>query len=114
MKRIKFIYKLALSYFPTKLPVGLTEMQAFCNDIIELSGKYADDDSMKYVITTSILHLDPNIDRASKQFFMRKLRKAAANQVASAVFTEIRDRVSPKPAEATAKPTLAASNGQKA
>lgn len=113
-QKIIKLFKLALSYLPTKLPVGLTEMQQFCNEIIELSGKYADEDSMKYVITTSILHLDPSVDRISKQFFMRKLRKAAANQVASAVFTDIRDRN--KPVEATTKPQVldVAPNEQKA
>lgn len=77
---------------PTKLPVGLKEFNQFCDDIIELSGEYADRDSMVYAIASNIIHIKHDCDEVPKEYFVRTLRKAAANQVASAIFTEIKER----------------------
>lgn len=116
MKQIKYIYKLIMSYFPAKLPVGLTAMHKFCDDVIELSGKFADIDSMKFAIATTIIHLDQGSAYVSKQFFVRRMRKAAANQVASAIFQEVKKRQDEEKAkaEATAKTQVLdiASNGK--
>lgn len=82
--------KTALSYLPSKLPVGMTEFEAFTGDIIALSGKYADEDSLKFAISTMILHADAHHAYIPKQYFVRRLRKVAANQVASAAMTDIK------------------------
>lgn len=77
---------------PTLLPVGLTEFHKFCDDIIELSGKYADRDSMMYAIASNIIHMKHDLDSVPKDYLVKTLRKAAANQVASQVFNDIRTR----------------------
>lgn len=101
----KRLAKVLTSYLPTKLPTGMTEFDNFANDIIELAGNYADEDSMKFVIATNIQHMKQTQDRVSKQFFVRVLRKAAANQIASQVFINIKAKQleAQKQAEATAK-----------
>mgnify|MGYP000420889502 CR=1 FL=1 len=76
------------SYVPEPLPVGMPQLERFCSDIIELAGNYADADSMKWAIASQIIHSSRS--RLSKNHFVQTLRKAAANQVASAMFQEIK------------------------
>lgn len=87
---MKLILKKLLSHLPTKLPVGMTEFELFADDIIELSGPYADRDSMKYAIASNVIHMKHTVDAVPKAYFVRVLRKAAANQVASAIFQDIK------------------------
>ncbi|MES2215069.1 MAG: hypothetical protein V4485_03505, partial [Pseudomonadota bacterium] len=86
MKTLKII----LSYLPSKLPVGVTEFNSFADSIIELTGPMADNDSMKWAIANNIIHLPSTVSHKSKQYFVRVLRKAAANQIASFVFQDIK------------------------
>ncbi len=103
MKLNKIVNKL-LSYFPTSLPVGLTEFNKWADSIIELSGKFADEDSMKWAISSQIMHLGPQRSSVPKNYFVQSLRKAAANQVAGQVFQDIKTKQDNmrKQAEATA------------
>lgn len=101
------IINLILSYFPSKLPVGATEFHEYADAVIELAGPFADADSMKWAIANNIIHLPSVTASKPKQYFVRALRKAAANQVASFVFQEIKakqqDRAAKEAAEAAAK-----------
>jgi len=81
------------------LPVGMAEFNAFAERIITAAGQFADYDSMKWALANMILHADNNKAAFSDQYFIDRLRKAAANQVASAVFQEIKT----KQAEAAAQ-----------
>lgn len=94
-------FKYLRSLLPTKLPVGTTEFESFCDDIIELSGPYADRDSMMFAIGTMILHLGPTKSAVPKAHFVRALRKTAANQVAGHFFQMIKEKQ--KAAEELAK-----------
>lgn len=78
------------SYFSTKLPVGLTSFNAWADDIILLSGEFADKDSMRFAIASILIHADAKHGSLPMQFFVKRLRKSAANQVASQVFQEIK------------------------
>lgn len=105
-------FKRITAYLPTPLPVGVTEMDAWMDDIIALAGPYADADSMKWAIATMVLHMGSNKDGSSrayvpKMYFVNGLRKSAANQVASAVFQSIKAKQ--QAAEATASNTDATS-----
>ncbi len=107
---MKMLIKRLLSLIPSALPVGLQEFYIFSDDIIELSGPYADEDSMRFAIATMILHLGPQKSRISKNHFVRSLRKTAANQVAGQIFQDIKvkQQEAQKQAEATAKQLEAA------
>ena len=72
------------------LPVGLTEFNAFAARIIAQAGAFADEDSMKFALATSIIHADASKGSLPDSFFINRLRKAAANQVASQVFQDIK------------------------
>ena len=114
-----------LSYFPTRLPVGLTEFNAWSSSIIDLAGNFADEDSMRWAIANMVMHLPSTKSRVSKNYFVQCLTKTAANQVAGQVFINIKEKqealrkaaeeaakaaAPTTPAEATATPQ-AASNG---
>lgn len=81
---------LLLSYFPRNLPVGLTEFDAFTARVILQAGKFADYDSMKWALASQVIHLGPQASAKPDQYFIRSLRKAAANQVASQVFQDVK------------------------
>lgn len=87
---MKLLVKRLLSYFPNKLPVGTAQFESFANDIIELSGKYADELSMKFAIASMLIHAPHDKGSLSKHYFVVRLRKSAANQVASQVFQDIK------------------------
>lgn len=88
MKYIKFL----LSFLPSKLPVGMTEFNSFANDVIELAGEFADRDSMRFAIASMVIHLDSKRGSVPKRQLVNMLRKSAANQVASQVFQELKQK----------------------
>lgn len=96
---IKLITQLA-AFFPTKLPVGTTEFDSWADSIIGLSGPYADKDSMRFAIASILIHADARHGALPKKYFIDRLRKSAANQIASQVFQDIKL----KQAEASAAP----------
>ena len=111
--------RLLLDKIPRKLPVGVAEFEAFASRIISKAGPYADEDSMKFAIATSIIHADAHKGYLPDEFFLLRLRKAAANQVASQVFQDIKKKqqeaalaAQQQQAEVTA-PEAESSNGEK-
>jgi hypothetical protein len=111
MTRIKLTLNRLLSLIPTKLPVGLTEFNAWADSIIELGGQYADQDSLRFAIASMVIHLPAGTGSISKNHFVKGLRKSAANQVASQVFQDIKAKqqavLDQQKAEATAIPQVA-------
>ncbi len=101
-KQLKLIFKHLLSYIPEKLPVGITAFNQFADDIIELAGNYADKQSMLYAISSMLIHAPHDKGSLSKHYFVVRLRKSAANQVASQVFQQIKT-AQEKPAGDTAQ-----------
>ncbi len=87
---MKKLLNRCLSYLPTKLPVGTTEFNVWADSIIELSGQFADRDSMLFAIASIVIHADSSRGNLSKQYVVRRLIKSAANQVASQVFQDIK------------------------
>lgn len=89
---MKRLFKRLLSYFPAPLPVGLTSFNEWADSIIELSGKFADEDSLKWAISNMVMHLPSTTDRVPKNYFVKCLRKTAANQVCGQVFMDIKEK----------------------
>lgn len=81
------------------LPVGMQEFEEFSQRIIAQAGPYADEDSMKFALATSIIHADASKGSIPDKFFIDRLRKAAANQVASQVFQDIKNKQAAKAAQ---------------
>jgi len=91
LNTLKKALSYVLAHIPESLPVGGTHYRAWVNEIVDLAGPIADRDSLVFVISTTILGLPTTKDRKSKMFFVRVLRKAAANQVASFFINEIKE-----------------------
>ena len=95
MRRIKLVFKYLLSYLPETLPVGLTEFEAWADEVHRLSGLPTSQESTHQALANMILHVGPRkgdqrpTDQLSKQWFVHALRKGAANQIASYVFYTI-------------------------
>jgi thiamine pyrophosphate-dependent acetolactate synthase large subunit-like protein len=78
------------SFFKRDLPVGATEFHKWANNIIDLGGKFADEDSLKFALASAVVHAKHDSSALPDQYFIRLLRKAAANQVASQIFQDIK------------------------
>lgn len=106
------------AYFPSKLPIGVAAFEAWADSIIELSGEFADKDSMYFVLAAKILELGHQQPSMSKRYFVKILYKTASNQVASHVLKVIKDKQqaevlaeqTKKQAEATASAAEVASD----
>lgn len=70
----------------------MTAFESFVDEIIELSGPYADRDSMMFAVASIIMHLPPQRSSVPKNYFVRSLRKVAANQVAGQAFQDVKTR----------------------
>lgn len=84
------------------LPVGVTEFHEWAKRITDLVGPLADIDSMNYVLASAILSAPPDASELPDNYFTSRLKKAAANQVASYIFQDIKAKQAAKSAEATA------------
>jgi len=82
--------KRLLSYLPTQLPTGVTAFDKWVDEIIELTGQLADRDSMKFVICSFVIHLDPDQHRVPKNFFVKRIRVGAAKQIGAYCFGDIK------------------------
>lgn len=100
LQKLLYLIKYIKSYLPSKLPVSIDAYHKWAEEIIFLCGKYADERSMKFAIATMVMHAESHASSISQQWFVKRLRKSAANQVASQVFIDIKTQ---QQAEATAQ-----------
>ena len=100
---------------PSALPcTGTTAFEAWASSIentYNLPTK--DKDSIRFVLTTAIMHLGPTVAFKPKYHFVLLIRASAAKQVAGAVFQEIKNNQKAKQAEAEATAAKVASDGPK-
>lgn len=100
-------------YFPSPLPIGVTEHNQWADSIIRIYD-LPNNDSFRFTIATMILEIKKDRDKVPKNYLKKCILKAAANQVASAIMYELREKHKREVAEATAKSleatTSAASN----
>lgn len=90
LQKIKRLIKQVLGRFETKLPVGVTEFEAWCDDIKVTYDLPTDrDDDIRTTFAAVIMRFDEIISKKPKYYFVRALRSGAAKQIANHVFTEI-------------------------
>lgn len=89
---MRLLLKRFLAYFPTQLPVGMFQFNTWADSIIELSGPIADKDSMLFALSSILIHADAKHGYLPKKYFVDRLIKSAANQVASQVFQDIKTK----------------------
>lgn len=91
-----------------QLPVGMTEFNEFADRIISKAGEFADRDSLYYALAMELIHADPKT-AFTDEFFVLRLRKVAANQVASQVINNIKAKQEAARAEAAKSVAVTAS-----
>lgn len=84
------LLKRILSYYPTAMPITMTQFNTWLDSILELAGPIADKDSLEWVISNEIMRLAPGRDRVPKHLFVKLLRKYAANQFAANKVLELK------------------------
>jgi hypothetical protein len=87
---LTLLFKRLLSRFPSRLPVGKSQYDKFESDVLDLSGRFADETSMRFALASMMIHAPSDKGSLSKNYFVVRLRKSAANQVASQVFQDIK------------------------
>lgn len=76
-----------------KLPNGTAEFDQLVADLkSEYELPTQDDDSIKFVLATTIMHLGPLDSHKTLEFFYKTLVAGAAKQVAHSVFREVKER----------------------
>lgn len=89
MRQLKILWLRLLSYLPSKLPQGVTELEVWSKSIIT-AYNMPDNDSVKFALCTAIMHLDSTAAYKPKSYFGKLLIKGAASQVAASVFQELK------------------------
>ncbi len=79
------------SFFPRKLPTGMTSFNAWVSDIIVLSG-LPDNDTVRNAAAGFIFQLPPTMARFPVRKIANMLIKAAANQVAQQVLLDAKEK----------------------
>ena len=82
MRRLKKLWLVVTSFWPLKLPQGMSAFNSLVEDVAELSG-LPQNDKLKKVISLLILQLPPTTARVPKRLIVKQIQKAAANQVAA-------------------------------
>jgi hypothetical protein len=90
MNKLKRSMKLLSNHFATKLPVGMKEMDEFCQDIIQ-TYNIPDFPSYKAAIAHMIMQWPQTKHKAPKRYFYICLKKSMANQVAYELNQQIKE-----------------------
>lgn len=116
IQKIKRAYERIRAYFPSRLPQGMEEADAWSERIIRMSG-LPQNDSIKFALCVKVLHLGEADSSKPDEFFIRSLHKAAANQVVSQIINDLKTKQKAAeeavkiPAEATAAQAVHESQG---
>lgn len=91
--KTKKLYQKVRGFFPESLPTGMEEFNKY---IDSLMGTYwmptvAKDDII-FVVTGTIIRLEPTVISKPKWYFAKVIRAAASKQIAGANFQEVKLR----------------------
>lgn len=84
------------------LPIGRKEFEDWSDRIIGASMVEAEKESLKFSLAAMIMQLAPTEAFREDAYFILSLRKAAVNQTAHAIMTELKEAQMKKQAEDTA------------
>lgn len=91
--KLKKVLNFIRGLFPSRLPQGLTEFNAWAQSIMDT---YAlptlEVDSIRYILATVVMQLGAQTAYKSKMYFVLTLKAAAAKQVAGSVFYDIKTK----------------------
>lgn len=104
--KVKKVLRFIRAFFPSAVPIGMTDFDSWAYDIIDLYN-LPNNDSVRFALATMIMHSGPTAAYKSKFYFNLMIKASMAKQIASAKFQEIKTKqqeeiAKQKAAEATA------------
>lgn len=90
--KIKRLARQLAGLFPSAVPVGINEFEAWSQSIIDTYPIPADNDSIKFALATMVLHSGPTSAYVPKFKYFLMLRAGMAKQIAGAVFQDIKTK----------------------
>lgn len=104
VKRIlRLVWLRAICLLPTRVPNSYKDNEQFLDDIVLLAGPIAEPRSMKWLVSSEMMHQPSGKHRIPMFTFVKILRKFAANQFAANKLQELKEEQQKEVAEATAK-----------
>ena len=94
-KKFKRAVSKVTGFFPTRLPVGITEFNVWAESIIDTYGLDIgtnDHDSIVFGLAGAVMHLGATESHKPKRFFAKLLHKGAASQVAYFVMKQLKEK----------------------
>lgn len=91
INKLKLTFKKLLAWVPTPLPVGLTAFNVWVDDVIKTYG-LPYNDSVRGALAVMVIHSGETTFYRSKRYFGMKLLKGATNEVAHALFMEVKNK----------------------
>lgn len=89
---------------PSPLPIGMTEASKWADSILYAYDFPASDESLRFTLAAMVMNLPPSISHRSKRFFAKSVHKAMANQIASAVVQDMKDKQKARELKAVNEP----------
>lgn len=86
-RKIQRAFQLIRSYFPSALPQGSEEFDAYASKLLELYS-LPQKDTYRHAIASMIMHLGPTTHRIPMRYFAISIFKAMSNEVA---YSKIQD-----------------------
>lgn len=90
LKLKRCFLKLA-AWFPTKIPTGVAEQNAWVDSIIDLYA-FPNNDSLRFAIATMILHGGPTEARKPKRYFYLAVSAGMSRQVAADAMQTLKNK----------------------
>ena len=90
-KKAKTVFQKVKDFFPTRLPIGMTEFKTWSDTLVS-TYNFPDNDSIRFSLASMILHLGSTSAYKANRFFVLSMKKAMANQIAAAVMQELKTR----------------------
>ncbi len=105
INKIKRLIRQVAGLFPTKLPTGRAEFEAWCQSIEDTYTLPCSSQDVRFVLSAHMPHMGPTVAYKSKFYFTLVIGAAATKQIAGAIFFDIKTKQieAQKAAEATAK-----------
>jgi len=91
----RLFYKIQ-DFFPTSLPVGLTQFNDWCDRLLFTyfppGASAPTQESFRFSVAAMVLHLDSQSNKITNRFFGKAIQKGAANEVASYVMQFLKEQ----------------------
>jgi hypothetical protein len=95
LQKVKVFFNRVLGFFPSRIPTGVTEFDAWSDSIFDTYAKgigLTDRDSTRWALSNQIMHMESTEAYKAKRFFALMLHKAASNQVSYFVMQTIKEK----------------------